>query len=326
MPPRIMVCALALVVLTACGAPPPNTPVPQIPQGMGQVSIERVTNDSERESGLRASRDGRYLLFNLSTTGGERRCGWLDDVMGQCAEQISLEYEQTAIAMIELGQPGKSIVGQENSVDPGWFPNSEDFSFSMLQGGQAMLARSRVGSPNPAIQFVAPTPCVEYDRQPSISPDGRRVLFTTLRVREANNIAVMDLRTTTEKCKILFPGQFPQWNPSGRSFAFTRVVSEHEQVFVFDEQRNLLTQITFGDFNNTTPAWSPDGNRIVFATDRNGTWDIYTIGVEGTELIQITLGPTNDFSPTWAPDRSIYFSSNADGKIDIWRARFQAGN
>lgn len=232
------------------------------------------------------------------------------------------EYGETTIGMIELGTPGKSIVGQSHGVDPSWFPNSREFAFSMLQGGQAMLARREIDDPTAGVQFIAPTPCVAYDRQPSISSDGRRAVFTTVRPQEDNSIAIMDLVNTTEKCKILFPGQFPQWHPSGRSFVFTRIVSNYEQIFVFDESKNLLTQITFGDFNNTAPSWSPDGNRVVFATDRNGSWDIYTIGVQGTDLVQVTVGATDDYSPTWAPDRSIYFVSNADLKVDIWRATF----
>lgn len=317
---------LLMMLIAGCQTTQEREPLPQAPQSAGQVFIDRVTNDPERESGLRVSSDGRKILYNFSATSSRgRRCSWVDEILSRCVPDMAIEYGRTSIGMMELGSPGKSIVSpQENTVDPTWFPNSEDFAYSVLQGGQAMLGRSELGVGGGAIQFISPTPCAAYDRQPSISPDGRRVLFTAIRPGEGNNVALMDLRTTTEKCKILFPGQLAQWDPRGQRFVFTRVVSNFEQVFVFSESRNLLTQITFGEFNNTTPSWSPNGNRVVFATDRNGSWDVYTIGVEGTDLVQVTTGPTDDYSPTWAPDGSIYFVSNADQATDIWKASFQA--
>lgn len=291
--------------------------------GMGQTQIDRVTNDGEGETHLRVSPNGAYLLFNLTTR--STSC-FLCGIFGE--GDLQGTYRQTSIALIDLtsGSPGKSIVSQENAIDPTWFPDSRGFGFSMLQGGQAMLARSSVGGETAAIEFVAPTPCVVYDRQPSITPDGRRVLFTTIRPGEGASIATMDLRNATEKCRILFPGESPQANPDGRLFVFNRVVSGYTQIFVFDETKNLLTQITFGNSHNQQPTWSPDGNRIAFATDRNGDSDIYTVGVDGTNLVQVTQGPTVDQWPAWAPDRSIYFSSNADGIIDVWRARFTVAN
>lgn len=324
---RRFICWSFLVALAISCASSQEGPAAKRPQGMGQVQIDRITNDAERESHLRVSPDARRLLFNLSNT--EQACGFLSTFLGGCDDLVT-SYRQTSIAMIEVGSPGKSIVSQENAIDPTWFSDSRGFSFSMLQGGQAMLARSNVGGETAAIEFLSPTPCVVYDRQPSISPDGSRALFTTLRPGEGANIAVMDVRGGTEKCKILFPGQSPTWSADGRRFAFTRVVNGFEQIFVFDERENLLTQITFGSHHNRQPSWSSDGNRIAFSTDRNGTADIFTIGVDGTTLVQVTQGPTTDTWPAWSADRSIYFVSDADKptreQSDIWRAQFATAN
>jgi len=314
---------LGMAFLTGACASTADRSLPRQPMGMGQVQIERLTNDRESETHLRVSPNGASLLFNLTT---QTSSCFFCSIFG--GEELQGTYQQTSLALISLtsGSPGKSIVSQENAIDPTWFSDSRGFAFSMLQGGQAMLARSSVGGETAAIEFVAPTPCVVYDRQPSITQDGRRVIFTTIRPGEGPNIAIMDLRNTTEKCRILFPGESPQAHPDGDRFVFNRVVSGYTQIFVFDETRNLLTQITFGDFHNQQPTWSPDGNRIAFASDRNGDSDIYSIGVDGTNLVQVTQGPTVDQWPAWAPDRSIYFSSNADGQVDIWRAHFSVAN
>ena len=187
-----------------------------------------------------------------------------------------------------------------------------------------MLATSLIGQGTSAVRFVSPTPCVAYDRSPSISQNGQSILFSTATANEGATIATMDMRSSESKCKILFPGQSPQWAPFGRKFTFVRTVGGHFQVFTFDEVRNLLTQITFGNFDNFEPAWSPGGANIVFSSTRNGTPDIYTIAEDGSSLVQITQGPTLDRHPTWSRDGSIYFVSNAGGQTDIWRARVQA--
>ena len=261
---------------------------PKLPRGTAQVTIEPVTDDAEVETSLRASPHGRFLLFGVMTPAAETRrkglSGSLDPAGGD--DETGTAYDARVIAMLEPGRSGKSIVSQEGAVDPAWFPDSRGFAFSMLQGSGAMIASSTIGDEPAAIRYVSPTPCVRYDKQPSVSRDGRLVLFTTVTEDEQTNVATMELPTTRKKCRILFPGQDPQWNPRSRSFVFT-----------------------------------PDGGRIAFVSNRDGTPDIYVVDVDGTDLMQITRGPTTDRSPAWSADGSIYFVSNAGGRADIWRAR-----
>lgn len=327
--PRRCLCLLsfgAVVTITGC-ASTQKVELPLSPMGLGQVAIDAVTNDADQESALRVSPDGRFLLFNIvtSTRPKSGRLAFLGNMRGQSAveQQLIQFYQQNSISLIELGKPGRTVVSQEGAGDPGWFPDSRSFVFSMLQGQQAMLASSTVGTGTSAVRFISPTPCVAYDRAPSVSPNGQTILFSTVTASEAATVATMDIRSSESKCKILFPGQSPQWSPLGRKFAFVRVVGGHYQVFTFDEPRNLLTQITFGSFDNSEPAWSPDGTHLVFSSNRSGTSDIFTIAEDGSNLVQITQGPTIDRYPTWSRDGSIYFVSNAGRKDDVWRARVQ---
>ena len=294
--------------------------------GMGQVSIEAVTSDPDEETSLRVSPDGRYLLFNVLVGAKQQATSKFRDILRSRPtrdEQIQAFYEQNAISVVEIGKPGRTIVSQEGAGDPGWLPDSKGFLFSMRQGRQAMLASSAMGSGTSAVRFVSPTPCVAYDRQPSVSANGQTILFTTSTATEASTIAMMDAKSSDAKCKLMFPGESPQWSLTGRKFAFSRVVGGHNQVFTFDETKNLLTQITFGSFDNSEPAWSTDGTHIVFVSNRTGTFHIFTLADDGNNLVQLTQGLTNERYPTWSRDGSIYFVSNAGGQPDIWRARPQ---
>lgn len=315
----------ALIYLMGCASSPKQrVEFPKSPMGIGQVSIDAVTNDADQESVLRISPDGRFVLFNVMSGARPQssRFGFLESFRssGSGEQQLTSFYQQNSISLIELGKAGRTVVSQEGAGDPAWFPDNRTFVFSMLQGRQAMLATSSVGQGTSAVRFISPTPCVAYDRLPSVSPNGQTILFSTATANEGSTVATMELRNSESKCKILFPGQSAQWAPIGRKFAFVRVVGGHYQVFTFDETRNLLTQITFGNFDNFEPSWSAGATNIVFTSTRNGNADIYTIREDGSNLIQITQGPTTDRYPTWARDGSIYFVSNAGRQTDIWRA------
>lgn len=311
------IVAPVVLAIAGCGTLPIGEGTPSAPMGFGQVVIEPVTNDFEQEAWLRVSPNGRYLIFNLVEDTGTDLTRMFDSF--RRAEQQS--GGKTAIAMIELGRAGKAIISQEGGREPSWFTDSRTIAFSMRQGRQTMLARSLIGEGVAAVRFVSPAPCVLHDEAPSISPDSKTIAFTSSGGKDGSNIALMDTRATTSKCNILFPGINPQWSPTARRFAFTRTVGGFDQVFVFDVEKNLLSQITFGNFKNYEATWSPDGKRVAFVSDRNGTPNIYIMNEDGTGLVQITKGPTRDRYPAWSSDGNIYFVSNAGNKTDIWRAK-----
>lgn len=328
--PKIRACYLAgAVAFSICMAGctdlqimKGSAEVPQAPMGMGQVSLERITNDSDSESFVRVSPDGRYLIFNIATS--SQSSGMLFSIMNAgkqlTGRQMQESYRQNAIAMMELGSPGRTIVSQQGAVDPAWFHDSKSFVFSMLQGQTTLFASTRIGQGTAAVRFVSPTPCGDNDRAPSVSSDGSRLLFVTTIPNAPSMLSVMDMKTSEAKCRQLFEGENPQWSPKGKQFTFTRTVSGHSHLFTYDETRNQLSQLTFGNHHNYQPAWSPDGSSLVFVSSRAGSPNLYTIETDGSNLAQITQGDTIDESPTWSRDGHIYFTSNASGQVDIWRA------
>jgi dipeptidyl aminopeptidase/acylaminoacyl peptidase len=83
-------------------------------------------------------------------------------------------------------------------------------------------------------------------------------------------------------------------------------------VYLLDIAAGSLTQLTFGDFDDSQPAWSPDGTRIAFTSNRsadpdsNYNTDIWVISADPeqapAEPVQLTRGPGADESPSWSPD------------------------
>jgi dipeptidyl aminopeptidase/acylaminoacyl peptidase len=94
-------------------------------------------------------------------------------------------------------------------------------------------------------------------------------------------------------------------------------------IYVYDLESKKLTQVTSGDYDDSSPAWSPDGTTIAFVSNRteepdaNVNTDIWLVDAdnidEGKNLMKLTTSPGPDSSPKWHPDgKSIAYRSAPD--------------
>jgi Tol biopolymer transport system component len=75
--------------------------------------------------------------------------------------------------------------------------------------------------------------------------------------------------------------------------------------------------------NSYWHSWSPDGKTILFTRPNPaGGGNIYAISVDGGAETPLTTGTGINDDPDYAPDgQHIYFNSNRDGNMQIWRMR-----
>ena len=72
-----------------------------------------------------------------------------------------------------------------------------------------------------------------------------------------------------------------------------------------------LTQLTFGDKNDSQPQWSPDGQRIAFVRKDGKKSQIWLLPLAGGEAQVLTNAKFGATRPRWSPDGSrILFISN----------------
>ncbi len=100
---------------------------------------------------------------------------------------------------------------------------------------------------------------------PSISPDGKVILFTRTWVDKLKDSSASNLWITD------FAGERPR-------------------------------QLTEGGWRDSGPVWSPDGKRIAFLSDRDGTTQLYVMWFDSREVAKLTNGERAPGGVVWSAD------------------------
>ena len=151
---------------------------------------------------------------------------------------------------------------------------------------------------------------------PSISPDGRRVVFLSERDRLSLDLFVADAGNGANVQKLLSTAADPHfdslqyihsagaWDPTGHRFALAALSGGEPVLSILhpgtDRDRLDIRLGGFGEIYN--PSWSPDGTRIVFAGLKGGLSDLFIYSLETGEVQQLTADPYADLQPAWSPD------------------------
>lgn len=163
--------------------------------------------------------------------------------------------------------------------------------------------------------------------EPSWSPDGNKIIFTSGKYPEGREIYVMNtdgsniVRLTDNS----FADEYPMWSPDGKKILFSSNREGAFKLYLMNadgSNPNSLGFITSDDpYDPCRASWSPDGKKIVFPiTNKEKKREIYIAHADGTNSIRLT--DLNARDPRWSPDgKVIVFSSaknlyliNVDGK------------
>jgi TolB protein len=295
------------------------------------VDVRQLTNGGENAEAY-FSADGRHLIFQ-STRDGRT-----------CDQQYVMDADGTHVTRVSRGR-GKTTCGYFMDGDRRIFFASSE-----------ALQDSCPPRPDPSAGYVwrldpfdiytadvdgshtrRLTSYGVYTAEGVLSPDGRRIVFTSLKDGDLDiytmNVDGSDVKRLTHEEG--YDGG-PWWSPDGtrivyranhpadsasraqyRSLLAQRLVRPNKMdLWIMNADGSDRHQITHLGGASFGPSWTPDGRRIVFSSNHHtdpklGNFDLFLVDADGTHLEQITTSAVFDGFPMFSRDgRQLVWASN----------------
>lgn len=161
----------------------------------------------------------------------------------------------------------------------------------------------------------------QVDESPQVSPDGRRIAFSS---RRSGHQEIWVCGREGSPCESLARtpnGGTPRWAPDSQSIAYDEWSTEsgHSAIFTIDVRTLAVRRLTSSGGDDVVPSFSRDGRSLYFASNRTGSWQVFRTSVQGGEAQQITR--EGGFAAFEAPrGDSIYYTKfNVPGLFQIPR-------
>lgn len=158
------------------------------------------------------------------------------------------------------------------------------------------------------------------DLQPALSPDNRRIAFSSGRGGNLD-IYVMDANggNVTQLTSSRGFDEWPAWSPDGGQIAFVSDRDGNVEIYRMNDDGNNQQRLTDHPADDWPVVWSPDGRTLLFASNRDGNWNLFLLEIPGGKLTRLTGDPGDEREPAWSPDgRTIAFTANSGSNWDIY--------
>jgi Tol biopolymer transport system component len=174
-----------------------------------------------------------------------------------------------------------------------------------------------------------------YDAEPTVSPKGDLIVFTSIRSGDLElytmNIDGSDVKQVTsglgydggaffspDGTKLIFRSSRPKTDAEIKEYkdllAIGLVKPTNMELYICNVDGSELKKITDLGSANWAPFFHPSGKKVIFSTNhKNKTipFNLYMINLDGTGLEQITFDPIFDSFPMFSNDgKRLIFSSN----------------
>jgi Tol biopolymer transport system component len=262
-----------------------------------------LTFDERNVTGLDWTPDGKRIVYSSSNLPGGWRL-WMVPASG--------------------GQPGRLGITGENArgVSVSHAENRLVYTREMhtlsIWRAPGLTSSDKKSLP---VRIIAST---RGDAEPQISPNGERVVFSSVRSgntelwscdREGRNPVQLTSFGGPD------PGS-PRWSPDGRWIAFDWPKTGNYNIYVMNADGGPSRRLTTGPFSYIRPSWSGDGRWIYFGSNRSGDYQIWKAPAQGGPEVQVTrMGGSEALE---SPDgKSLYFAKpNEPG---IWSVPVDGG-
>lgn len=307
-----------------------------LPPDSGEVHLRNIRQLTFGGQNAEAyfSRSGRQIIFQRqeADTGCDQQ--FVVNVDGTGMRRVSSGRGRTTCGYF-FGRDRKIFYASTEHVDPAC-PPRPDYS----QGYVWALYDYDITTANAdgsGTRRLAASP--RYDAEGTLSPDGRRIVFTSLR---DGDLEIYTMKVDGSEVRRLthtlgYDGG-PFFSPDGKQIVYRAyhpataqdsadyraliaqnlVRPTRMELWVMNADGTNQRQVTNLGGANFAPFFHPDGRRILFASNhrnpRSRNFDLFLVNLDGTGLVQVTTNPDFDSFPMFSRDgRKLVWASNRHG-------------
>ncbi len=325
--------AATVLVAAACAHPAPATPVAAAAGERHLGNLRQLTFGGENAEAY-FSPDGRRLIFQSTRDG--RRCDqqYVMNVDGSGLRRVSTGTGKTTCGYFIDG--GRRILYASSHAADTACPPRPDPSRGYVWGLDPfdLYTADADGS-----SLRRLTSFGTYTAEATLSPDGRTIVFTSLKDGDLE-IYAMGVDGSGLRRLTTTPGYDggPFFSPDGSLIVYrahhptdsTELAAYREllgrrmirpnrmEIWVMNADGTNQRQVTSLGGANFAPFFAPDGRRILFSSNHRNprgpqaqNFDLFLVNLDGSGLEAVTTAAEFDGFPMFSPDgRRIVFASN----------------
>jgi Tol biopolymer transport system component len=284
--------------------------------------------------------DGKQLIFQSKRDG--RGCDQIYrmNVDGSNVKMVSSGEGRTTCSYFFKG--GKRVLYGSTHGGGKECPPNPDFSKGYVW---AIYPEYDIYTATPEGKDIKPlAPAPGYDAEATISPDGKKIVFTSERDGDlelysmdvdGNNIKRLTHEVgydggaffSPDSKQIVYRASHPKTDAEVKRYRDLLgqhlIVPTTFEVWVMNADGSNKRQVTKLNSASFAPFFTPDGKRIIFCTNyfaadpKKRNFDLALINVDGTGLERVTFNESFDGFPMFSPNgKKLVFASNRNAAKD----------
>jgi TolB protein len=332
----VMLCATALVSVGGSAQDSNTAGSLSLASEKHLRNVRQLTFGGENAEAY-FSGDGQSLIFQSKRDGRECDQIYIMRTDGSGTRMVSTGKGRTTCSYFFPGR--ERILYSSTHVGDEKCPTPPDFSRGYVW---AIYPSYDIYTARPDGSDLKRLTATEgYDAEATISTDGRKIVFTSMRDGDLD-VYTMDAsgknvrRLTSELGydggaffsrdgkQVVYRAYHPKSEAEVARYkqrlAENLIEPNVFEIWVMNADGTNKRQVTNLKAASFAPYFFPDGRRIIFASNvgdaKGRNFDLYAINTDGTNLERLTYNDTFDGFPMFSPDgKQLVFASNRNAKV-----------